>query len=284
MDTPPGDVDGAAGRLLVLQHAECEPPGAYEDELRERGIAFDRVLVPESGGLPDWRGYAGIVAMGGAMGAYEDDRHPWLGPEKRLIGDAVLAGTPYWGVCLGAQLLAASLGARVAPGPRPELGVLPVELTPAASADPVFAGAPARFQTLQWHGDTYELPAGAVRLARSADYEQQAFALGRAYAVQFHLEVTSRLAELWMGIDAYVEELEGLAGAGTPQRLLGEVAAAEPESVPLARTLFARWLTRVAGFPTDPREGPRTASGSASADAPAGAAAAPVPPPTGPSY
>jgi GMP synthase (glutamine-hydrolysing) len=245
----------AAGRinapqLLVLQHAGCEPPGVYEDEARDRGVTLDRVLLDEHPELPDWRPYAGIVVMGGAMGAYEEDAHPWLAAEKRLIAEAVAAGRPYWGVCLGAQLLAASLGARVTPGSRPELGVLPVRLTDAAATDPVFAGAPREFAALQWHGDTYELPAGAVRLAESDLYEQQAFVIGRAYALQFHLEVDSELAAEWMAIPAYVEELERLGGAGTPAQMLEQVSAIEHESVPLARALFARWLLDVVGVGT----------------------------------
>jgi GMP synthase-like glutamine amidotransferase len=183
------------------------------------------------------------------MGVYEEDRHPWLAAEKRLIAEAVAAGTPYWGVCLGAQLLAASLGARVRTGPSPELGVLAVRLTPQAALDPVFAGAPQSFSTLQWHGDTYELPVGAVHLARSEAYEQQAFALGRAYALQFHLEVDSALAESWMAIPDYVSELEQLDGPGAPARMLEQVRAVELDSVALARRLFASWLSEVASFP-----------------------------------
>ncbi len=240
----------AAGRptLLVLQHSGCEPPGVYEDELCDRGIGFERVVTSEAHGLPDWRRHAAILAMGGAMGAYEEAAHPWLSAEKRLIAEAVGAGKPYWGVCLGAQLLAAALGARVAPGPAPEIGVLEVELTDAAERDPVFAGAPRSFRSLQWHGDTYELPAGATHLARSAAYEQQAFARGSAYGVQFHLEVDGALAEVWEGVPDYAAELREHGGKDAPARMVAEVRAAEPETVPLARSLFARWLTEVAGF------------------------------------
>jgi GMP synthase (glutamine-hydrolysing) len=234
--------------ILVLQHAGCEPPGAYEAELRSRRLPFVRVMLDEGEELPDWRAYAAIVAMGGAMSANDDATYPWLTPEKRLIAEAVRAGTPYWGVCLGAQLLAASLGAGVARGPRAELGVLPVELTAAAASDPVFAAAPASFPTLQWHGETYELPPGAVQLARSAQYEQQAFVLGRAYALQFHLEVDLELAREWMKIPAFVEELERVEGAHAPSALLSEMEHAERASVPLARELFARWLVRVVGI------------------------------------
>ena len=124
----------AAPELLVLQHIACEPPAAYEDELVARGVPLARVEVDEGEPIPDWREFAGIVAMGGPMGAYEDDAYPWLAEEKRLIAEAVRSGQPYWGVCLGAQLLAASLGARVYPGERAEVGVLPVRLTEAAAA------------------------------------------------------------------------------------------------------------------------------------------------------
>ena len=123
-----------------------------------------------------------------------------------------------------------------------------VELTPAAAGDPVFAGVPTRFRTLQWHGDTYELPAGAVGLARSERYEQQAFAVGSAYGVQFHLEVDGALAADWMDVPEYVAELEQLGGPDRPARMLEEVQAAEAETVPLARELFARWLSRIAGL------------------------------------
>jgi GMP synthase-like glutamine amidotransferase len=231
--------------ILVLQHAGSEPPGVYEDELLHRRVPFARVRLDEDEELPDWRAYAGIVAMGGAMSVYDEAEHPWLTGEKRLIAQAVGAGMPYWGVCLGAQLLAASLGARVSRGSQPELGMLPVQLTAAAAQDTVFAELPASFQTLQWHSETYELPPGAVQLARSAAYEQQAFVIDRAYALQFHLEVDSALAGEWMSVPAFADELRQLQGEGAPAALLAEVQAAEGESVALARALFARWLEHV---------------------------------------
>jgi GMP synthase (glutamine-hydrolysing) len=233
--------------ILVLQHAGCEPPGAYEDELLARRVPFTRVLLDEGEELPDWRAYDAIVAMGGAMSVNDEAAYPWLAPEKRLIGEAVRAGTPYWGVCLGAQLLAASVGARVWSGEHPEFGVMPVELTDAAADDPVFAPLPRTVRAMQWHGETYELPPGAVQLARSQAYEQQAFVLGRAYALQFHFEVDASLMAEWLAIPEYVSELEQLAGAGAPAQVLADVEAIEPESVALARELFGRWLDRVVG-------------------------------------
>ncbi|MFL5830089.1 MAG: type 1 glutamine amidotransferase [Solirubrobacteraceae bacterium] len=231
--------------FLVLQHIACEPPGAYEDELIAWGGELHRVEVDAGEPLPDWRPYAGIIAMGGPMGAYEDSEHPWLADEKRLIADAVRGGMPYWGVCLGAQLLAASLGARVYPGGGAEVGVLDVELTAEAATDAVFADAPRRFPALQWHGDTWGLPAGATRLARSEAYEQQAFVFKRAYGAQFHVEVSSGLASEWGHVPAYSRSLEAILGPGALPRLIDDVAASETEMVGLARRLFRAWLDRV---------------------------------------
>ncbi|HWE33676.1 MAG TPA: type 1 glutamine amidotransferase [Solirubrobacteraceae bacterium] len=235
-------------RLLVLQHISCEPPAAYEQEMRARGVELHRVELDEGDPLPDWREFAGIVAMGGPMGAYDDERLPWLGAEKRLIAEAVRNGCPYWGVCLGSQLLAASLGARVFPGPAAEVGVLSVFTTAAAAGDPVFAEAPSEFKALQWHADTYELPDGAVQLARSDAYEQQAFVFKRAYALQFHIEIDAALATEWGDVPAYARSLTELLGAAALPRLVGEVRRTEADSTGLARRLFGRWLERVVGL------------------------------------
>ncbi len=234
-----------APRLLVLQHIACEPPGAYEDVLLERGGELVRVEVDEGQPLPGWREFDGIIAMGGPMGAYEDEGLPWLPAEKALIAQAVRSGLPFWGVCLGAQLLAASLGAAVAPGPKPEVGVLSVKRTPSAAADPVFSLMPHEFKALQWHSDTFALPVGGVQLAWSEAYEQQAFVVNRAYGLQFHIEVGSAQACEWGEVPAYVRSLEGTLGEGALSRLIDQVKAHELEMTTLARTLFAAWLDRV---------------------------------------
>jgi GMP synthase (glutamine-hydrolysing) len=236
-------------RLLVLQHIACEPPAAFEDELRSRGLELLRVELDEGDALPDWREFPAIVVMGGPMGAYEEDEHPWLAAEKRLLREAVEADVPVWGVCLGAQLLAGALGARVYPGERPEVGLLPVELTSAASSDPVFAEAPSSFPTLQWHGDTFDLPAGATLLASSPAYPNQAFRIGRSYALQFHIEVSLELATEWGEVPAYAQSLEATLGPGALDRLLAGVEEHADVTLPLARRLFGSWLQHVARLP-----------------------------------
>lgn len=229
-------------RLLVLQHIACEPPGVFEDVLCERGADLHRVELDEGDPLPAWREFDAIVAMGGPMSATDDDDLPWLSAEKQLIAEAVRAGTPFWGVCLGVQLLAASLGARVYPGPVPEVGLLPVTLTDEARADPVFASAPPELVTLQWHGDTFDLPEGAVRLASSPAYENQAFRFERAYGVQFHLEVSGEMAREWAKVPAYVSSLERTLGPEEGTAFLAAIEERADEMRTVGRSVFERWL------------------------------------------
>jgi len=233
-------------RVLVLQHIACEPPGVFEDVLRDRGAELHRVELDDGDSLPDWRGFDAIVAMGGPMSANDDAELPWLTGEKRLIGEAVRAGTPFWGVCLGVQLLAASLGARVYRGPEPEVGLLPVELTDDGRADPVFGGMDTDLVTLQWHGDPFDLPDGAVRLASSPAYANQAFRVGRAYGVQFHLEVSAEMAREWAEVPEYVASLERTLGADGAPAFLAEIERNAEEMRSAGRALFERWLDRVA--------------------------------------
>jgi GMP synthase-like glutamine amidotransferase len=232
-------------RTLVLQHVACEPPGAYEDVMIEHGALITRVELDEGERPPPGERFDVIVAMGGPMGAYEDAAHPWLREEKALIEREVRSGTPFFGVCLGVQLLAAALGARVFPGPAPEVGVMNVELTSDALADPVFAGLPQVLPTLQWHGDTFDLPAGAVRLAGSAAYPNQAFRFERAYGVQFHLEVSDAMAAEWGAIPAYAESADRVLGPGSLPDLLGELAGAGAGMRDHACELFGRFLEHV---------------------------------------
>jgi GMP synthase (glutamine-hydrolysing) len=229
-------------RVLVLQHIACEPPGVFDDVLRERGATLHRVELDEGEPLPDRSAFDAIVAMGGPMSATDDDDLPWLAAEKRLIAEAVNDDVPFFGVCLGSQLLAASLGARVYPGPEPEVGLLPVTLTRAGLSDPVFAGLPRELVSLQWHGDTFDLPEGAVRLASSPAYENQAFRYRRAYGVQFHLEVSGEMAAEWAEVPAYAESLRDTLGAEAAAGFLRGIGEQADGMRAHGRSLFERWL------------------------------------------
>ncbi len=229
-------------RVLVLQHIACEPPAVYEDVLLERGWEVVRVELDEGEQMPGWQTVDAVIAMGGPMGTYDEAEHPWLVEEKRLIGEAVRAGVPYFGACLGVQLLAAALGAEVYPGAVPEVGVLPVELTAEGRADPLLAGLPATLHGLQWHGDTFDLPEGAVRLMSSPAYANQAFRWGPvAYGVQFHLEIDEALAVEWAAIPAYERAAAATLGPGGLDRMLADFRARAGEMERHARSLFGRW-------------------------------------------
>ena len=179
-------------RSIVLQHVACETPGLIGVELERGGVSLDFVRTFAGDPVPrDLGDAAGLLVMGGPMGVYETDRHPHLRDEIGLIERALAARIPVLGVCLGSQLLAAALGARVAPGPRKEIGWFPVTLTDEAADDPLWRGVAREFVGYHWHGDRFDLPDGAVPLASSALTPLQAYRHGpNAYGILFHMEVT----------------------------------------------------------------------------------------------
>ncbi len=235
-------------RVLVLQHISCEHPGVFSEVMREREVEEVAVELDEGAPLPDWREFDAVLAMGGPMGAGDDAEHPWLAPEKQLVREAVDADRPFLGVCLGVQLLAAALGAPVYPAERPEVGLLPVELTAEGRDDPLFDGIDDPLVSLQWHGDTFDLPPGATRLARSPLAANQAFRAGeRAYGVQFHLEVTGEMAREWRQVPAYSRSLADTLGEAGGAAFIADVERRAGELHPPARRLFGNWLDLGAG-------------------------------------
>ena len=178
---------------LVLQHIDVEGPGLLGAALQARGVTL-RTVRPYAGEpVPARCDADALVVMGGPMGVYESDRYPHLSDELRLIEATVADGRPVIGTCLGSQLLAAALGARVYPNTRKEIGWHDVELTDAARDDALLGGVPRRFTPVHWHGDIFDLPAGAVHLAASAITRHQAFRYGaNVYGLLFHLELDRR--------------------------------------------------------------------------------------------
>ncbi len=172
-----------------FQHVPFEGLGSIEPWLREAGYTISRTAFFEAPELPEPDNLDLLIVMGGPMGVNDEDEYPWLAAEKAFIRQAIEAGKPVLGICLGAQLIAAALGARVYQNPCREIGWMPVRGIP-GTASPVFK-FPSPMQVFQWHGDTFELPEGAVRLARSDACENQAFQFGTSVlALQFHLEMT----------------------------------------------------------------------------------------------
>jgi GMP synthase-like glutamine amidotransferase len=198
-------------KVLALTHGPSVGPGVFGAEVAAAGHGLHECHVA-SGGRPAHDADA-ILVFGGAMHPDQDEQHPWLLAEHRFLVEALERETPVFGICLGAQLLAKAAGAAVRPAPESEVGWLPVELTEAAASDPVLSAAPDRFEAFQWHHYTYDLPRGAIELARS-DSCTQAFRLGNVIGIQFHAEVTETQVGRWLAEDpADVDDAEALREA-----------------------------------------------------------------------
>jgi GMP synthase-like glutamine amidotransferase len=209
-------------KVHVLQHAPFEGLGSIAAWLSEHHAAVSVTRLFAGGPLPSADAFELLIAMGGPMSVNDEDALPWLRSEKQLVRDAVTAGRRVLGVCLGAQLIASALGARVFRNRVKEIGWFPVQAVP---SPPDTFRFPAELEVFHWHGETFDLPPGAVRLARSEGCEQQAFQIGRnVLGLQFHLETTPE------SVDAMLEN-------GRDDLTPGPFVQAEPEirTAPAAR-------------------------------------------------
>jgi len=178
-------------KLHVLQHVSFEGPGylATWAQAHHYPLTVTRLDLAEP--LPDPNGFDSLIVLGGPMNVDEEDRFPWLVDEKRLIAAAIEGHKKVLGICLGSQLIAQVLGAKVYTGAHKEIGWFPIHLTPAAQHIPVVESLPQSLTVFHWHGDTFDLPPGAIHLAASAACAHQAFLYpDHVLGLQFHLEVT----------------------------------------------------------------------------------------------
>jgi GMP synthase-like glutamine amidotransferase len=181
-------------KISVLQHAAFEGPGEIAAWATQRGHAVSVHHLYRGDALPPLNDFDLLVIMGGEMNIYQYRDWPWLKPESAFIRSALTAGKKAVGICLGAQLIADALGARVVQNSEHELGWLPVSWTDDART--AFPELPAEATVLHWHGDTFELPAGATRLASSEGCPEQGFFIpGKCLAMQFHMEVDTTLVK-----------------------------------------------------------------------------------------
>jgi GMP synthase (glutamine-hydrolysing) len=232
-------------KIWVIQHHPVENLGRIADALAASALAWQYVRSFAGQPVPkDMKGAGGLIVMGGPMGVYEQDRYPFLRDEIRLIEAALKDGKPVLGVCLGSQLLAAALGAKVVKGPAKEIGWYPVRLLAGARDDRLFGGAPDSFVALHWHGDVFDLPAGAVALAASERTPLQAYRYGEnAYGLLFHIEPDAAIVAGMVREFAGELEEAGVDGAAIIAAANQRIAAIGD----LAEQIFGHWAAPIQG-------------------------------------
>lgn len=229
--------------ILALRHVSFEDLGLLSPVLEEAGASIRYVEAP----IIDWSTIKPeaadlMVVLGGPIGAYEVEDYPFLNPELQLIETRIRAGLPTLGICLGAQLMARALGARVYPAPAKEIGWAPLILTEDGKASPLRNIDGSKTSVLHWHGDTFDLPDGAVRLASSEQCLNQAFSWGDAVlALQFHVETMGQALETWLvGHTSEIARTEGVSVSS----LRADTRRWTPILEPLARQFFKEWLSK----------------------------------------
>lgn len=229
--------------VFVIRQVEHEGVGTIADALAAVGVE-PRYCDAFAGDLPafDPDHAAGLILMGGAMNVDETDKYPFLDEEIRWIDRALQAGLPILGVCLGAQLLAKALGARVTANHQKEIGWYEIQLTSEAADDRLLSHCRHREIVFQWHGDTFEMPQGAVHLATSELCRHQAFRYGTAaYGLQFHLEVTEAIIRYWLREPEMCGDLNSPPGFSAEQ-IAADIPRYLPPMTDLASHVFREFV------------------------------------------
>ncbi|MBT1164938.1 type 1 glutamine amidotransferase [Bifidobacterium felsineum] len=228
-------------QVLILQHVPWERPGRILSNLEDLGIqtVTMNITKKKKPDLPDFGELAGVVIMGGPMGALDYDKYPGLKTEAKLAKAAVASGKPLLGVCLGHQIIATALGAQLRKGDAPEIGFAPIKRV---EKHDYFSMWDKQLNVLHWHNDVVGLPEGGELLARSAGTKVQAFRLGSALGLQFHLEVCGSLLDEWLEEPSMVKDLK--AAGGSKSELREQFAQYDPLLQPLAEQVFSSFAAR----------------------------------------
>lgn len=229
--------------IYIFRHHPNEGPGYLETYLRMRAIPMRLIAIDRGDAVPDnVREASALVFMGGPMSV--NDPLPWIADELRLIRAACTAGMPVLGHCLGGQLIAKALGAEVRRNAVKEIGWHPVEQSDASIW---LDELPPRFEVFHWHGETFDLPQGALPLLRSVWCERQAFAMGSALALQCHVEMTPAMVSEWAELGR--DELQSPSpSVQSPQAMTAELAVHVAALHRVADVIYRRWLDQVQGY------------------------------------
>jgi len=238
-------------RLLVFQHVAYEVLGKLDPMLRGAGFRIRYVnFGREPDAQPDVSKYDALVVLGGPMNVDQTDAYPHLLTEIQCIRDALEQNMPILGICLGAQLIAAALGANVYANTKKEIGWYDVTPTQEGLRDPVVKHLAGHEQIFQWHGDTFDIPRGATHLASSPTCPNQAFRFGdHVYGLQFHLEVDRPMVERWFTIPNMYEEATNADGVKEPDEILADTRKHINASTELGETFFAAFIDLIKARP-----------------------------------
>ena len=229
-------------KMAVLQHVPFEGPAAIADWAAARKIGVTVRHLYRGDPLPDLSEFDMLTVMGGPMSANDERVLPWLAPEIARVGDAIASDKIVLGVCLGAQIIAKALGAKVYKGAQKEIGWFPVR---AEAAHALFEGLPGEFMAFHWHGETFDLPARAERLASTPGTANQAFAVGKkVLGLQFHMEATKE------SVNALMANAANEIGAGAYEQKPDAIRAGIGHCADL-RARLDRVLDNLVGFPVN---------------------------------
>jgi GMP synthase (glutamine-hydrolysing) len=231
-------------RALAIVHQRDAGPGVFGDAFRDRRIPLDEWHIAEAPDPPaDPAAYEAVLSFGGAMHADQEDAHPWLAEEKALLARLLDAGTPIFGVCLGAQLLGEAAGAAARRSTVPEIGWFGVSVTASGADDPILGPLAPEFEAFGWHSYEVPLPPGATPLAGSETC-LQAFRVGdHAWGIQFHAEVSASDAEHW--IRHYDTDPDAIAAGIDPEALWSETQPRLKAWNTLGREMSQRFIETI---------------------------------------
>lgn len=231
-------------KILVCQHVPYEILGTLNPLLKEAGFRIRYInFGRDSSATPSVDGYYGLIILGGPMCVDQTKDHPFLSHEIKMIQEAFYHNIPVLGICLGAQLIAKTLGAKVGPNKEKEIGWYDVSLTAAGKRDKLLHPIGETEKIFQWHGDAFEIPKDAVHLASTTTCETQAFRFGdKVYAFQFHLEVDEAMILRWLKVPHHLKELETLRGKIDPELIRQETPFYIEKSKKLSERVFQEFI------------------------------------------